>query len=67
MVLQITMTIAFIYAAADHEAASQFVGQNRCAVKISATNSTGGLPHQADNCDGLLLTDPVQWAGRRAS
>jgi hypothetical protein len=55
------MTIAGYYAAADHEAASQFVGQYRHALKYSAA----GLRLEANNCGGLLLADPVQWAGRR--
>jgi hypothetical protein len=59
------MAIANYYAAADHEAASQFVSQNRCAVKYSAAGLTGGLQLEANNGGGLLLADPVQWAGRR--
>jgi hypothetical protein len=65
--LEIAMAIANYYAAADHEAASQFVGQSRYAVKYSAVGLTGGLPLEANNGGGLLLADPVQWAGRRAS
>jgi hypothetical protein len=54
------MTIANYYAAADHEAASQFVSHNRCAVKYSAAGLTGAMPVQANNAGGLLLADPVQ-------
>jgi hypothetical protein len=57
------MAIANSYVAADHEAASQFVGQNRYAVKYSAAGLARGLPLEANNCGGLLLADPVQWAG----
>jgi hypothetical protein len=61
------MAIANYYAAADHEAASQIVGQNGLAVKYSAAGLTGGLPFEANNGGGLPLADPVQWTGRRAS
>jgi hypothetical protein len=55
------MAIANYYAPVDHEAASQFVGQYHRALKYSAA----GLPLEANNAGGLLLADPVQWAGRR--
>jgi hypothetical protein len=65
--LEITMTIADYYAVANHETASQIVGQNGLAVKYSAAGLTGGLPFEANNGGGLPLADPVQWTGRRAS
>jgi hypothetical protein len=65
VVLQIGLAFANYYAAANHEAASQFVGQRNFAVKYAAGAWTGNLLAAAQ-LYGLPLSDPVQWVIRSA-
>jgi hypothetical protein len=64
-VLQIGSAFANYYAVANHEAASQFVGQRNFAVKYAAGAWTGNLLAAAQ-LYGLPLSDPVQWVIRSA-
>jgi len=59
LISQITISDADYYAAAHHETASKFVGQNVFGLNIQQT--------MAKRLDGLPLADPVQWVERRSS
>jgi hypothetical protein len=52
---------ASYYVAANHEAASKFIGQGNLSAKYSAGDLAEPLCFEAKQLYGHLLADPVQW------